>query len=115
MLRSGRTTRKTKRARRSFSADFTTSIVSSRRRHEAEFWTRVSFCGVQLYSRRLAAKTTRGRQVYFQINRQAPIFPELQNLILKPVGVVDLLREALAPLAEDIVVALLFGSGARGT
>jgi len=55
-----------------------------------------------------------GRQVMYRANRDCPIFPELQGLILKTVGLVDLLRDSLAPLAERIEVAFVYGSFAAG-
>lgn len=62
----------------------------------------------------LLRRTVQGRQVYFQANRESPIFPELQALFLKTAGVADVLREALAPVAGRILVAFVFGSAARG-
>lgn len=62
----------------------------------------------------LLRRTVQGRQVYFQANRESPIFPELQALFLKTAGVADVLREALAPLADRVAVAFVFGSAARG-
>lgn len=62
----------------------------------------------------ILSRTLQGRQVYFQANRQSPIFLELQALLVKTAGVVDVLRHALAPVAEHIDVALVFGSAARG-
>ncbi|MCR4374987.1 MAG: nucleotidyltransferase domain-containing protein [Acidobacteria bacterium] len=62
----------------------------------------------------LLTRSVDGRQVYFQANRESPIFPELQSLFDKTVGLVDTIREGLAPLADTIDVAFLFGSGARG-
>ena len=59
-------------------------------------------------------RTVEGRQVYFQANRESPIYPELQALLSKTVGLVDVVREALAPLADEIRVAFVFGSAARG-
>jgi len=59
-------------------------------------------------------RTVQGRQVYFQANRESPVFPELQSLLLKTTGAADVLREALAPLADSIVAAFVFGSAARG-
>jgi predicted nucleotidyltransferase len=56
----------------------------------------------------------RGRQVYYQANRRAPLFPELRGLALKTTGLADVLRAALAPLADQIQVAFLFGSVASG-
>jgi predicted nucleotidyltransferase len=62
----------------------------------------------------LLRRTVQGRQVYFQANRESPIFPELHALLLKTAGLVDVLREALAPIADRIAVAFVFGSAARG-
>lgn len=59
-------------------------------------------------------RTLRGRQVYYQANRDSPIFPELKSLITKTAGVGDILLNALAPLAERIKIAFIFGSVARG-
>jgi uncharacterized protein len=55
-----------------------------------------------------------GRQSFFQVNPQCPVFDELKGLILKTSGAVDLLRAALASLAGDIQVAFIFGSIAKG-
>lgn len=60
-------------------------------------------------------RTVRGRQVYFQANRDCPIYAELRGLIVKTVGVADVLRAALAPLAARIRVAFIHGSIATGT
>jgi len=56
----------------------------------------------------------RGKQVYFQANQKAAIFPELQGLFAKTAGLVDILREALIPLANRVHAAFVFGSAARG-
>ncbi len=65
-----------------------------------------------LSSAGLITRTVQGRQVYFRANRESPIFPELQSLLMKTAGLVDVLRESLAPL--DIAAAFVFGSAARG-
>ena len=62
----------------------------------------------------LVRREVRGKQVYFQANQKAAIFPELQALFAKTVGLVDILRESLLPLAERIRMAIVFGSAARG-
>ena len=62
----------------------------------------------------LVRREVRGKQVYFQENQKAAIFPELQALFAKTVGLVDILRESLIPLADRIRVAIVFGSAARG-
>ena len=62
----------------------------------------------------LVHRKVQGRQVYFQANRDAPIFPELQGLFAKTAGLVDILREALASLGDQVQVAFIFGSAVRG-
>ena len=59
-------------------------------------------------------RTVRGRQVYYQANPECPVYAELKSLVVKTVGVGNVLRAALAPLADRINVAFLFGSLVRG-
>ena len=56
-----------------------------------------------------------GNQVYYQANRNFPIYTELTNILKKTTGLVDVLFDSLAPLAEKIEVACVFGSVAKGT
>jgi predicted nucleotidyltransferase len=58
---------------------------------------------------------TEGRQKYYQANRGSPIFSELQGLVIKTYGLVDVIREALKPLARAIEVAFVHGSFANGS
>jgi predicted nucleotidyltransferase len=55
-----------------------------------------------------------GNQVHFQANSACPIYEELRGILKKTVGVADVLREALAPLAGKIPVAFVYGSVASG-
>jgi predicted nucleotidyltransferase len=61
----------------------------------------------------LVTVTQVGNQKHYQANPAAPIYAELCALALKTVGLAEPLREALAPLAKRIKVALVFGSVAR--
>ena len=63
----------------------------------------------------LLLRTQQGNQVHFQANPRSPVFGELKALAVKTAGVADILREALAGLAEQITVAFVHGSIARGT
>lgn len=56
-----------------------------------------------------------GNQVYYQANRNLPIYPELTSILKKTSGLVDVLVDVLTPLAEKIEVAFVFGSVAKGT
>lgn len=55
-----------------------------------------------------------GNQVHFQADTRCPIYEDLRSLLKKTVGAVDVLREALAPLADQIHTAFVYGSVARG-
>ena len=54
-----------------------------------------------------------GNQKHYQANASAPVFAELRGLVLKTMGLVDVLRTALAPLAAQIDAAFIYGSVAR--
>lgn len=55
-----------------------------------------------------------GNQVYYQANSAFPIFEELASILRKTSGLVDVLSEALSPLANKIAVAFVFGSVGSG-
>ncbi|HET6598947.1 MAG TPA: helix-turn-helix domain-containing protein [Burkholderiaceae bacterium] len=55
-----------------------------------------------------------GRQVHYRANRDSPVFDELAGLMRKTTGLADVLKAALAPLAERIVLAFIYGSIASG-
>lgn len=55
-----------------------------------------------------------GNQVYYQANSTFPIFEELASILRKTSGLVDVLANALIPLAEKIAVAFVFGSVGSG-
>jgi predicted nucleotidyltransferase len=55
-----------------------------------------------------------GNQKHYQANRACPAFTELHGLVVKTVGLVEPLRQALAPKAKGIRAAFIFGSVARG-
>lgn len=57
--------------------------------------------------------TTQGNQKHYQANREAPVFAELRSLVLKTFGLGDVLRGALGPVADKIVVAFVYGSVAK--
>ncbi len=56
-----------------------------------------------------------GNRVYFQADPDCPFLPELQGIIAKTVGLVDVLREVLAPFGSRIKVAFVHGSVAKST
>lgn len=62
----------------------------------------------------LLIRLEEGRQVYYRANTQCPVFDDLVGLLRKTAGLVDVLREALAPLAGRVEQAFVYGSMARG-
>ena len=69
---------------------------------------RLSACGI-------LQRTVEGRQTYFQANAACPVFEELRGLVRKTFGVAQVLRDALAGLADEIRLAFIYGSVADGT
>ena len=61
----------------------------------------------------LVERSAVGKQVFYRANRSHPIFPELRALVAKTIGAIPTLRSALAPLANRISVAFVYGSMAR--
>lgn len=54
-----------------------------------------------------------GRMVYFQADPNCPVLPELQGLLSKTSGLLDVLRAALDPVTEQVMCAFVYGSIAR--
>jgi predicted nucleotidyltransferase len=67
----------------------------------------------QLSDAGIIQRIVRGRQVYYQANPRCPVFAELKKLVVKTVGVGAALQAALAPLADRIDLAVIYGSIAR--
>jgi len=54
-----------------------------------------------------------GTQKHYQANPGSPLFQELCGIAMKTVGLVEPLRQALAPLSDRIDAAFVFGSVAK--
>src|SRR5688572_28795806 len=67
---------------------------------------RLAAAGLVLVTREASLK-------YYQANPRSPIYPELHGIVLKTVGVLEPLRDALAPVASRIEAAFVFGSIAK--
>lgn len=63
----------------------------------------------------LLLRSEQGNQVRYQADASHPLFSDLASIFRKTHGTVPAVREALAPLAAQIGIALVFGSVARGT
>jgi predicted nucleotidyltransferase len=57
--------------------------------------------------------TKQGNQKHYQANVSAPVFAELRSLVLKSMGLADVLFKALMPLSAQIEQAFIYGSVAR--
>lgn len=55
-----------------------------------------------------------GRQKQYQANPDSPIFDELISLVRKTLGPAELIREALKAIADQLILAILYGSVAKG-
>ncbi|WP_175953165.1 nucleotidyltransferase domain-containing protein [Burkholderia sp. BCC0405] len=62
----------------------------------------------------ILSRDRQGNQVVYRANRSCPIYDELASIMRKTSGMGDVLAEALLPCAEQIGVAFVFGSVARG-
>ena len=63
----------------------------------------------------LLVRNRRGQQVYYQANRDSPVFGELKALAVKTAGIADVLREAITKLPDRITLAFVHGSVAEQT
>ena len=69
----------------------------------------------KLVSADLVTVTPVGNQKHYQANAAAPIFAELRGIVMKTLGLADVLRTALNAVADRIELAFVFGSVAKGT
>jgi predicted nucleotidyltransferase len=61
----------------------------------------------------IITRSRQGRMVYYRANRDCPVFDELQKLMGKTAGLADVIRKAVASVAEQIDFAFVYGSQAR--
>jgi len=63
----------------------------------------------------LVTEQREGHQRFVSAGISSPLFPELKALIAKASGAPEFIREALRGLEDQIEIALIFGSVAKGT
>lgn len=63
----------------------------------------------------LAAVSRAGNRKHYRANPDSPLFDEICSIVRKTIGLEEAVRSALEPLADRLVLGLLFGSVARGT
>jgi predicted nucleotidyltransferase len=56
----------------------------------------------------------RGNQKVYSANRDCPVYEELTSIFRKTSGMIDVLANALLPMAEQIESACIYGSVAQG-
>ena len=61
----------------------------------------------------IVKKRIDGNRTYFSANRDHPLYPEIRNIVLKTVGMADLIRPALKE--RNVEIAFIYGSVAQGT
>lgn len=69
----------------------------------------------RLHEAKLLERERVGNRLFCWADQEHQIYAELSSILAKIVGLADVLVEALAPLAPNIDVPLLFGSISRGT
>lgn len=62
----------------------------------------------------LLLRRAQGNQVHYQANPDSPIYEELRGILKKTTGIADVLRKALARLADRVKLAFVYGSIASG-
>jgi predicted nucleotidyltransferase len=62
----------------------------------------------------LIERSTLGSQVFYQANRNHPVYPQLHSLVARTSGIFHQLRSALTQLSNKISFALVYGSMASG-
>jgi predicted nucleotidyltransferase len=55
-----------------------------------------------------------GNQHRYQLDPLCPIYLEIKNLIVKTIGIADVIKHALEPVEHEIDSAFIFGSFATG-
>jgi DNA-binding transcriptional ArsR family regulator len=68
---------------------------------------------VRLTQAGLLHRARRGNQQVYRADKESPIYTELTSILRKTSGLVELLADALAPIASRLRVAFVFGSTAR--
>ncbi|MFH1228523.1 MAG: nucleotidyltransferase domain-containing protein [Planctomycetota bacterium] len=64
----------------------------------------------------LIDKSASGNRVYYQVNKNCPIYSDLKSIILKSSGMAGLLRQYLNDAGkDDIRIAFIYGSYAKNT
>ncbi|MFZ2289771.1 MAG: nucleotidyltransferase domain-containing protein [Halopseudomonas yangmingensis] len=69
----------------------------------------------RLHSSGILTMSRQGNQTHYQANPECPIYAELLGIVRKTFGIAEQIRAALAPSAEQLVWAFVYGSIAKGS
>ena len=69
---------------------------------------------LRLQRTRLVTVTEEGRRKCYQANKEAAIYEELRGLVKKTLGFVETIHAGLEPVRDEIALALIYGSVAKG-
>jgi predicted nucleotidyltransferase len=67
-----------------------------------------------LLSGGILKKEVSGNQHRYQLDSLCPVYHEIKNIIIKTVGIADVIKQALKPVEPDIELAFIYGSFAAG-
>jgi predicted nucleotidyltransferase len=67
-----------------------------------------------LLSGGILRKEISGNQHRYQLDSLCPIYQEIKSIIVKTVGIADVIKRALEPVAPEIELAFIYGSFATG-
>lgn len=67
-----------------------------------------------LFKAKILIKEVSGRQTYYSANERCPILSELRSMLIKTIGLADIIKKALLSEAKNIRSAFIFGSYASG-
>ena len=69
----------------------------------------------RLHHAGVLTQSHQGNQTHYQANAACPIYEELLGIVRKTFGIGEQLQTALAPLADQLVWAFVYGSIAKGS
>lgn len=67
-----------------------------------------------LIASEILEEKVKGNRLYFRPNKQCVLFSELKSIVVKTLGLADLVTESLKPFTKQIDMAFIFGSIASG-
>ena len=64
----------------------------------------------------LIEESASGNRIYYRVNKNCPVYPDLKSIILKSSGIAELLKQYMVSAnTDDIKISFLYGSYAKNT